>query len=257
MRRAALTVVILMLALLGLTAPAASAAHVRSGHYAWTTADVNLRTGPSTSYRILRILARGSRLSVTSAVSGTHWYRVAYGSSTGYVSGNYLAGASSYAYPVRPAASTSYGSCHHDYSATDIFAPTGSSFVAVTGGKVDSVERTDRWDPATDNPADRGGISVAIIGQDGVRYYGSHLSAIATGITVGTSVTTGQLLGSTGRSGNARYTEPHLHFGISHPTTPDDWAVRRGEVSPYSYLGAWRNGRLATPDLTRTGTGIC
>jgi murein DD-endopeptidase MepM/ murein hydrolase activator NlpD len=114
---------------------------------------------------------------------------------------------------------------------------------------VDFVTRKDTWDPATDVPAVRGGLSVALVGDDGVRYYGSHLSAVATGVLAGVRVAAGQLLGYTGQSGNARLTAPHLHFGISHPTAPDDWAVRRGELSPYPYLQAWRAGRMLTPRL--------
>jgi murein DD-endopeptidase MepM/ murein hydrolase activator NlpD len=90
-------------------------------------------------------------------------------------------------------------------------------------------------------------MSVAIIGDDGWRYYGSHLSGVAEGITPGVRVEAGQLLGWTGKSGNARGTPPHLHYGISRPTTPDDWQTRRGEVPPYEYLRAWQRGEMVTP----------
>lgn len=153
-----------------------------------------------------------------------------------------------YVYPVKNAACQP-SSSHHDYPASDIFCPTGTEFVAVTSGVVDFVSPEDIWDPATDNPADRGGLSVAIIGDDGVRYYGSHLSTIAEGIVPGVRVAAGQLLGLTGRSGNARGTDPHVHFGISHPTTPDDWQTRRGEVWPQKYLAAWKKGENVTPVL--------
>jgi murein DD-endopeptidase MepM/ murein hydrolase activator NlpD len=141
----------------------------------------------------------------------------------------------------------SYGRYHHDYPATDIFCPIESRFVAPTDGIVDYVSTEDHWDPKTDIPADRGGLAVAIVGSDGIRYYGSHLSQIAEGITAGVHVTTGQLLGLTGRSGNARGTLAHLHFGISQPTTPDDWQVRRGQISPYPYLRAWQRGENLKP----------
>ena len=65
----------------------------------------------------------------------------------------------------------------------------------------------------------------------------------------GVRVETGQLLGLTGKSGNAASTPPHVHFGISRPSTPDDWQTRRGQVSPYPYLQAWRNGEHITPEL--------
>ncbi len=153
-------------------------------------------------------------------------------------------------FPVQAAEGTiNYGRVHHDYPATDIFCPIGSVFVAPIGGVIDYVSREDEWEPASDRPADRGGLSIALIGDDGVRYYGSHLSQIGAGIEPGVRVEAGQPLGLTGKSGNARSTPPHLHFGISHPTTPDDWQVRRGEVSPYPYLRAWQRGEDLTPDL--------
>lgn len=114
---------------------------------------------------------------------------------------------------------------------------------------MDFVSYEDRWDGKVDDPATRGGLSVAIIGDDGVRYYGSHLSAIAPGIAPGVRVRAGKLLGYSGKTGNARGTSPHLHFGISHPTYPEDWEVRRGEISPYPYLQAWARGEMLRPEL--------
>jgi peptidoglycan LD-endopeptidase LytH len=154
-----------------------------------------------------------------------------------------------YVFPVRSEGEISYGRTHHDYPATDIFCPIGSDFVAATDGVVDFVSVEDLWDARSDDPVVRGGISVAIVGDDGVRYYGSHLSEVAEGIVPGLRVEAGQLLGRTGNSGNAASTPPHLHFGISHPTTPDDWQVRRGEISPYPYLRAWQRGENVTPEL--------
>ncbi len=151
-----------------------------------------------------------------------------------------------YVFPVAHA-SVSYGKVHHDYPATDIFCEEGSQYVAVTAGVIDAIVAVDRWEPATDVPADRSGLAVAMVGDDGVRYYGSHLSAIAAGLTVGQHVEVGMVLGSTGKTGNARFTPAHLHFGISRPTTPDDWEVRRGQISPYPYLKAWENGESLTP----------
>jgi murein DD-endopeptidase MepM/ murein hydrolase activator NlpD len=157
----------------------------------------------------------------------------------------------SYVFPLQPSEGTGFaeGTASHGYPATDIFAPVGTRFVAVTNGVVDFVSYEDTWDPAADDPSVRGGLAVAIIGDDGVRYYGSHLSAIADGISPGVRVTVGQLLGLVGRSGNARNTDSHLHFGISRPTTPDDWKARRGQVDPYPFLQAWLEGHNVTPPL--------
>lgn len=154
-----------------------------------------------------------------------------------------------YVFPVQPVSSARYGRYHHDYQATDIFCPVGSRFVAPTAGVVDYVSRVDLWDPKVDDPDSRGGLSVAIIGEDGVRYYGSHLSAVAPGIEPGVRVAAGRLLGRTGKTGNARRTSPQLHFGVSRPTAPDDWLSRRGQVSPYPYLRAWARGQDLKPVL--------
>ena len=158
-------------------------------------------------------------------------------------------------FPVQPPSAAGFadGTASHGYPATDIFAVVGTQFVAVTDGIVDFVSYEDQWDPALDDPALRGGLSVAIIGADGLRYYGSHLSSIAAGIAPGVHVTAGQLLGLVGNSGDARNTLSHVHFGISRPTTPDDWKARRGQVDPYPFLLAWKDGQNLSPQLP-TGT---
>jgi len=156
-----------------------------------------------------------------------------------------------YVFPLQPAEVCDYapGVIAHGYPAIDIFAPQGTDFVAVTGGVVDFVSTEDVWDPAIDDPATRGGLAVAIIGDDGVRYYGSHLSEVGPGIAPGARVEPGQLLGKVGSTGNARGKDAHLHFGISHPTFPEDWQARRGEVDPFPYLQAWEIGIDITPGL--------
>jgi murein DD-endopeptidase MepM/ murein hydrolase activator NlpD len=153
-----------------------------------------------------------------------------------------------YVFPVQNAKVT-YGASHHDYPASDIFCPEGSDFVAVIDGMVDFISYTDTWSAKTNDPALRGGISIAIIGVDGNRYYGSHLTSISDGLVVGGQVKAGDFLGKTGKSGNARGTPPHLHFGISRPTTPDDWRVRRGEMNPFVFLNAWRKGEALEPEF--------
>ena len=156
-----------------------------------------------------------------------------------------------YIFPVQPSNWVDFSEdvASHGYPATDIFAPEGAKFVAVTDGVVDFVSYTDRWDPEHDDLALRGGLCVAILGDDGVRYYGSHLSAIEPGISPGVRVTVGQVLGYVGHTGNARTTPSHVHFGISHPTYPEDWHARRGEVDPFPFLVAWRDGYNVTPPL--------
>jgi murein DD-endopeptidase MepM/ murein hydrolase activator NlpD len=109
------------------------------------------------------------------------------------------------------------------------------------------VDRVDRWDPDNDDPAERGGISVAVLGDDGVRYYGSHLSAVAAGIEAGVRVKAGQRLGKVGHTGRASGV-CHLHFGISPPCRNEaDWWIRRGVIKPPKYLTAWRAGDNLSP----------
>ncbi|MDQ1705709.1 MAG: peptidoglycan LD-endopeptidase LytH, partial [Frankiaceae bacterium] len=60
-------------------------------------------------------------------------------------------------------------------------------------------------------------------------------------------VVAGQLLGLIDNSGDAKYTPTHVHYGISWPTRPGVWWVRRGEIWPQRYLAAWRAGRDLSP----------
>ena len=155
--------------------------------------------------------------------------------------------AHTYTFPVH-GCGASYARTHHDYPATDIFAAFGCRFVAPIAGRVDEVSRVDRWSPSTDLGAQRGGRSVSIVGNDGVRYYGSHLSGIPNDIRPGVRVQRGQTLGFVGHSGDASAT--HLHFGISWPTRHGIWWVRRGEVWPWPFLDAWRSGQVHRSPVT-------
>jgi murein DD-endopeptidase MepM/ murein hydrolase activator NlpD len=153
-----------------------------------------------------------------------------------------------YIFPVADCA-VNYARAHHDYAATDILAKKGCKFVSPVNGVVDEVNRTDLWSGKTNLGIDRGGLYVSIIGEDGVRYYGSHLTSIVTSIQPGVVVRGGQLLGKVGATGSARGTSPHLHFGISWPTPSQSnvWWVRRGVVLPWKYLDAWKSGKDLSP----------
>ena len=153
-----------------------------------------------------------------------------------------------YIFPVADCA-VNYARAHHDYAATDILAKKGCKFVSPVNGVVDEVNRTDLWSGKTNLGIDRGGLYISIIGEDGVRYYGSHLTSIVTSIQPGVVVKAGQLLGKVGSTGSARGTSPHLHFGISWPTPsqPNVWWVRRGVVLPWKYLDAWKAGKDLSP----------
>lgn len=159
-----------------------------------------------------------------------------------------------YTFPVAGCAVT-YSKYHHDYPASDIFAKKGCAFVSPIAGVVDEINSVDKWSGKTNLGADRGGLSISIIGDDGLRYYGSHLSKIEANIVAGYKVTTGEKLGEVGSTGSARGTKPHLHFGISYPTEKGIWWVRRGvglekgKTSPWKYLQAWQAGKDLKPKV--------
>ena len=157
-------------------------------------------------------------------------------------------GAPLYVFPVA-GCSVKYARSHHDYPATDILAKAGCKYVAPIDGVVLEVITKDIWSSKTNLGQDRGGLSVSIIGSDGVRYYGSHFKSIATGIEPGVNVVAGQLLAYIGATGSARGTATHVHFGISWPTAPEDnvWWVRRGVLYPWKYLDAWKAGKDLSP----------
>jgi murein DD-endopeptidase MepM/ murein hydrolase activator NlpD len=127
-----------------------------------------------------------------------------------------------YTFPV--AGPVSYGAAHHDYPATDIFAPIGAPVLAAVRAEVLRLSRTDRG---------KGGLSVTLRGEDGWRYYYAHLSTVRSDLSVGDIVEAGELLGANGNSGNARTTPPHLHLGISQTGSV------AGQLSPYPYLQVW------------------
>jgi peptidoglycan LD-endopeptidase LytH len=151
-----------------------------------------------------------------------------------------------YVFPISNCVAT-YGKFHHSYPATDINTKRGCAFVAPTAGVVDVVLDKDVWSGRTNLGKDRGGLAVGIIGDDGVRYYGSHLSKIEPGIAVGVRVAAGAKLGRVGSTGSARGTKPHLHFGLSWPTDNSAWWVRRGVVAPWRFLEAWKAGKDLSP----------
>ena len=153
-----------------------------------------------------------------------------------------------YIFPVADC-EVNYARAHHDYAATDILAKKGCKFVSPVNGVIDEVNRTDLWSGKTNLGIDRGGLYVSVIGDDGVRYYGSHLSSVVASIQPGVVVKAGRVLGKIGSTGSARGTAPHLHFGISWPTPtePNVWWVRRGVVLPFKYLDAWKAGKDLSP----------
>ncbi len=154
-----------------------------------------------------------------------------------------------YAFPVK-ASNVAFHPTHGKYPATDIFADCGEPVVATTGGVVLEVSRKDEYVKGAPDGPRNGGLSVSILGDDGVRYYGSHLSKVQSGIKAGLRVKTGQQLGKVGRTGNANNV-CHLHYGISPPCAETgDWKVRRGVIWPAPFLDSWRKGGTKSPVAT-------
>ena len=153
--------------------------------------------------------------------------------------------ATPYRVPVVDADRAAWGTTHAAYPATDIFVGCGATLVSPVDGEVIEVRRIDMWDPGIDDPATRGGRSVALLGLDGVRYYLAHFDAIVLSLEVGDHVRIGDVLGTMGDTG--RTSACHLHFGISPPCPGSEWRVRRGVVWPFPYLDAWRRGEQTSP----------
>ena len=154
-----------------------------------------------------------------------------------------------YVFPVK-ASNVAYHPTHGKYPATDIFADCGESVVATTSGKILEVSLKDSYKKGSPDGPNNGGLSVSLLGDDGVRYYGSHFSKIQSGIKAGVRVSAGQLLGKVGRTGNANNV-CHLHFGISPPCAKTgDWKTRRGVIWPKTYLDSWRKKGGKSPVAT-------
>ena len=157
-----------------------------------------------------------------------------------------VSAAPNYVFPIAGCKST-YSQAHHDYPATDILTKKGCHFVAPTSGVIDEVSAVDKYSWKNNSGALRGGLSISMIGDDGVRYYGSHFSKIYSKIIPGYRVEVGELLALVGTSGDAAGLAPHVHFGISWPTKAGIWWVRRGEIYPWKYLDAWKAGKDLSP----------
>ncbi len=151
-----------------------------------------------------------------------------------------------YVFPVK-ASNVAYHPTHSKYPATDIFADCGEKVVATTSGVVLEISLKDEYVKGRPDGPLNGGLSVSLLGDDGVRYYGSHLSKVQTGIKKGVRVKAGQLLGKVGHTGNANNV-CHLHYGISPPCARvGDWKVRRGVIWPAPYLDSWRKSGNKSP----------
>ena len=148
-----------------------------------------------------------------------------------------------YVFPFSKVAVT-YPRDHIDYPATDVLG-CYAHVLAPTSGVVFDVEAKDKWDEKLDLPGTRGGLTITIHGDDRVRYFFAHLGRVK--VKRGDRVEHGQWIGVMGSSGNARITRCHTHFGISRICPQNEYKVLQGEIWPWRFLDAWRNGINKSP----------
>ncbi|MGH2710940.1 MAG: M23 family metallopeptidase [Actinomycetota bacterium] len=97
------------------------------------------------------------------------------------------------------------------HEGNDITAEKGTPILSVTAGHVEAVGWTFY-----------SGTRVGVRGDDGKYYFYAHMSRIAGGISVGTPVGPGTVLGAVGNTGygdpgHEDEFPPHLHIGIEGP----------------------------------------
>jgi murein DD-endopeptidase MepM/ murein hydrolase activator NlpD len=131
--------------------------------------------------------------------------------------------------------SSTYGaprSGGRSHEGNDIFAPMGTPLLASENGVI-----------ADMGVGTLGGIKLWVHGESGTQYYYAHLIEYAAGITDGTHVRAGDVIGYVGNTGNAISTPPHLHYEI-HPDGG-------GPIDPYPLLHAVDqiDGRNVLPNL--------
>ncbi len=148
--------------------------------------------------------------------------------------------------PIQTGISRDWGDGHGgDYAAADVFADCGSTIVSPTNGLVIEARPVNTYDSAVDNPATRGGISITILGDDGVRYYLAHMEYLPDALQPGVRVDVGTPIGAVGLTG--RTSACHVHLGLSPDCGGTEWKVRRGAIWPQPYLSAWAAGEMRSP----------
>jgi murein DD-endopeptidase MepM/ murein hydrolase activator NlpD len=102
-----------------------------------------------------------------------------------------------------------FGDARHQgrHEGNDIMADRGTPLLAVADARVIRLSRTE---------SGLGGVSLWLERADGTQYYYAHMTTITDGLAEGSKVAVGQLVGTVGNTGDARYGAPHLHFEI-HP----------------------------------------
>ena len=137
-----------------------------------------------------------------------------------------------------------YPKDHMGYPAVDVEG-CYARILAPTAGVISQLHRKDKWTPEEDSPGTRGGLTITLTGDDGVRYFFSHLGRIK--VLMNQRVSAGDWIGVMGSSGNARVTRCHTHFGMSRVCPLAEVYLLQGEIWPQKYLDAWKNGEQLSP----------
>ena len=137
-----------------------------------------------------------------------------------------------------------YPKDHLGYPAVDVEG-CYARILAPTAGVISQLHRKDKWTPEEDSPGTRGGLTITLTGDDGVRYFFSHLGRIK--VLMNQRVSAGDWIGVMGSSGNARVTRCHTHFGMSRVCPLAEVYLLQGEIWPQKYLDAWKNGEQLSP----------
>ena len=85
---------------------------------------------------------------------------------------------------------------------TDVFATFGTPLRSPIDGTV------------TSGVGSLGGLYVKVFADDGTYFYFAHMSGLVDGFEEGMTVSTGDVVGYVGDSGNAKGGAPHLHIGV-------------------------------------------
>ena len=104
----------------------------------------------------------------------------------------------------------------------DILAPRGTPVLAAAPGTVQRLGNSER-----------GGLTVTILGNDGLRYFYAHLDSFADGLERGRSVSVDTVIGHVGNTGNAAATAPHLHFEAQRPGSEGRYSWQAFDPLPY------------------------
>lgn len=204
---------------------AAAASGTASAHTTWapgyTTANVNIRSGPGLGYGVHKTAQEGTGIFVTGgpySADGYTWWKMQVNAcdnggrvGEGYAVENYTTTAVDLAYP-------STGTIHSgdvyyswrdsgDHEAVDINAPTGRPIRAAASGTVSYVE----WDPYANDC----GYYLKIDHGNGVHTLYCHCNAIH--VNAGDWVNQQQHIADIGTSGNAAANDPHVHFQVQSP----------------------------------------